>query len=188
MIQIFDDIIDIYDQEIIKKYILNDDGWTYVDDVSLKNNSHQRRPGFKKIFDTKNLHMSIKNLIYMIRWKMEMIPYNAEDEILEIRSFLQLPLNKEFIGQGVDTPHLDRTEPHLVFLYYVTDSDGDTIIYDYKSKSPGDIPYFEDIKELKRITPKQGRVVVFDGLHWHTAEQPTKDVRCILNINENHNI
>ena len=107
------------------------------------------------------------------------------DEVLEARSFLQLPLDKNFIGKGVDTPHLDRTEPHLVVLYYVTDSDGDTIIYDYKSKDENDIPYFEDIKELKRIKPKQGRVVVFNGLHWHTAEQPRNDIRCIININLN---
>ena len=43
--------------------------------------------------------------------------------------------------------------------------------------------FFEDVKELQRITPKQGRVVVFDGMYWHTAEQPTKDVRCIINVN-----
>jgi len=75
----------------------------------------------------------------------------------------------------------------LVFLYYVCDSDGDTIIYNYRSKDENDIPYFEDIKELKRVTPKQGRVVVFDGLHWHTAEQPKNNVRCIINININEN-
>ena len=45
------------------------------------------------------------------------------------------------------------------------------------------MPFFEDVKELKRITPKQGRVVIFDGMYWHTAEQPKKDVRCILNFN-----
>ena len=82
-----------------------------------------------------------------------------------------------------DSPHLDRFEPHLVFLYYVCDSDGDTIIYDYKTEKEGDVPFFEDVKELKRITPKQGRVVIFDGMYWHTAEQPKKDIRCILNFN-----
>jgi hypothetical protein len=27
--------------------------------------------------------------------------------------------------------------------------------------------------------------VVFDGLYWHTAEQPKNDIRCIININLN---
>ena len=51
-----------------------------------------------------------------------------------------------------------------------------------KQKKEGDMPFFEDVKELKRITPKQGRVVIFDGMYWHT-EQPKKDVRCIINFN-----
>ena len=104
-------------------------------------------------------------------------------DLLNARSFLQLPLNRNFIGKGEDTPHLDRRTPHIVFLYYVCDSDGDTIIYDYKSKHAEDVPYKEDVNVLKRVSPKQGRVVVFDGLHWHTAEQPTKDKRCIINFN-----
>ena len=33
-----------------------------------------------------------------------------------------------------DTLHLDLRIEHLVFLYYVNDCDGDTIIYDYKKK------------------------------------------------------
>ena len=52
-----------------------------------------------------------------------------------------------------------------------------------KSKNEKDIPYFEDIKELKRIKPKKRRVVVFDGLYWHTADLPPKDVRCSTNFN-----
>ena len=33
------------------------------------------------------------------------------------------------------------------------DSDGDTIIYDYKTEKEGDVPFFEDVKELKRGRP-----------------------------------
>ena len=157
--------------------------WSYVSDVSKKNNVHQRRPGFKHIFKNYNL---IEPILVNTRAKLNKVLY-ARNEILEARSFLQLPLDKNFIGKGVDTPHLDRFEPHLVFLYYVCDSDGDTIIYNYKTEKEGDVPFFEDVKELKRITPKQGRVVIFDGMYWHTAEQPKKDVRCILNFNISSN-
>ena len=178
MIKVFDDIVDIFDQEIIKHQVMNETWCQYVDDVSIKNNQHQRRPGFKHIFDTEILHDSINQVVKNCNKKIK-----NKGEILEARSFLQLPLNTDFTGTGVDSPHLDRFTPHLVFLYYVCDSDGDTIIYDYKTKKEGDVPFFEDVKELKRITPKQGRVVIFDGMYWHTAEQPKKDVRCILNFN-----
>ena len=33
----------------------------------------------------------------------------------------------------------------------------------------------------KRITPKQGRVVLFDGSYYHTAEQPLNNIRCVVN-------
>ena len=33
----------------------------------------------------------------------------------------------------------------------------------------------------KKVSPKQGRVVLFDGIHWHTAQQPNHNVRCIVN-------
>ena len=178
MIKVFDDIVDIFDQEIIKHQVMNETWFQYIDDVSIKNNQHQRRPGFKHIFDTEILHDSINQVVKNCNKKIK-----NKGEILEARSFLQLPLNIDFAGTGVDNPHLDRFEPHLVFLYYVCNGDGDTIIYDYKTKNEGDIPFFEDVKELKRITPKQGRVVIFDGMYWHTAEQPKKDVRCILNFN-----
>ena len=181
--KVFDNIISKKDQKFIKNNLLDNANfpWSYVSDVSKKDNTHQRRPGFKHIFKNYNL---IEPILVNTRAKLNKVLY-AKDEILEARSFLQLPLDKNFIGKGVDTPHLDRTEPHLVVLYYVNDSDGDTIIYDYKSKDENDIPYFEDIKELKRIKPKQGRVVVFNGLYWHTAEQPKNDIRCIININLN---
>jgi hypothetical protein len=93
--------------------------------------------------------------------------------VIQGRSFLQFPLNLE--NYDVDTPHIDlSTIDHFVMLYYVCDSDGDTIIYNEK-----DISDQYTIKE--KVTPKQGRVVLFDGSLYHTAEQPLNNNRCIVN-------
>jgi len=189
VIKVIDNIINVQEQENIKNKFLGDDNmnWFFQNDVSLKNNLRQQRPGFCHHFYRNNkinsdvyflIEQIVTNTVKKLKWKNYTI-----DNLIEARSFLQLPLNKDFIGTGVDTPHLDRTTPHTVFLYYVNNSDGHTIIYNYKSKNKDDIPYAEDVKILKKVKPKQGRVVVFDGLHWHTAEQPTKDVRCIINFN-----
>ena len=35
----------------------------------------------------------------------------------------------------------------------------------------------------QRVTPKQGRVVIFDGGLYHTAQQCSKKPRCIVNYN-----
>ena len=35
-------------------------------------------------------------------------------------------------------------------------------------------------KKIK-VTPKQGRVVLFDGALYHTAQQPNNNIRCVVN-------
>ena len=92
--------------------------------------------------------------------------------VIKGRSFLQLPIN--FKGERKDSPHVDIEDDHFVMLYYVCDSDGDTIIFNEKEKS-------EKYTIQKRVTPKQGRVVLFDGAFYHTAEQPIDNIRCVVN-------
>ena len=92
------------------------------------------------------------------------------------RSFLQFPLNLN--TKEPDTPHVDMHRNHFVILYYVVDSEGDTIIYNERWNN--DIRP-EKYTEKQRVTPKQGRVVIFDGSLYHTAEQSINTTRCIVN-------
>ena len=92
------------------------------------------------------------------------------------RSFLQFPLNLD--TNEPDTPHTDMYRDHFVILYYVVDSEGDTIIYNERWNN--DIRP-EKYTEKQRVTPKQGRVVIFDGSLYHTAEQSINTTRCIVN-------
>ena len=67
-------------------------------------------------------------------------------------------------------------------LYYVNDSDGDTLIYNEKTKFAACYPDSEMKFTLKKkVSPKQGRVVLFNGIYWHTAQQPNHNLRCIVN-------
>ena len=81
--------------------------------------------------------------------------------------------------EDVDSPHVDLPYQHFVMLYYVCDSDGDTIIYNEREYERPDGMY--TIKQ--KVTPKQGRMVLFDGSLYHTAEQPEHNVRCVVNYN-----
>ena len=99
-----------------------------------------------------------------------------------------MTVNKEtYINTLVDSMSMKDLQQYVAndmasFLYYVNDADGDTILYNYRSKNIKDIPNYEDIKIIKKVTPKQGRVLVFDGMTWHTAQQPTKGPRCVINF------
>ena len=99
-------------------------------------------------------------------------------KILQGRSFLQFPVHLK--DRTPDTPHIDLDEgkEHIVALYYVCDSDGDTIIYNER-KDQGLEAESYTIKE--KVTPKQGRMVIFDGGLYHTAEQPQDNIRCVVN-------
>jgi hypothetical protein len=75
------------------------------------------------------------------------------------------------------TPHVDLPTPHWVVIYYVNDSDGDTIILD-KTYPDG-----ANAKPLQAISPKKGRAVFFDGNHYHCGTTPSQhETRCVLNF------
>ena len=177
--KVFDNIISKKDQKFIKNNLLDNGNfpWSYVSDVSKKGNTHQRRPGFKHIFKNYNL---IEPILVNTRAKLNKVLY-AKDEILEARSFLQLPLN--LTDRSIDAPHVDADIDHMVVLYYVNDSDGDTVIYENLFEGYDKVPLLKDLKEKKRVTPKAGRVVLFNGKHWHTSCQPEHNVRCVVNYN-----
>lgn len=178
---VFENIIPESIQNKIRDTMLEQVPWFYNHDVSIINNPRQQRPAFSHLFhyngQVNSDYWSFPNMIIEnTAKKLDITKY----EVNKSRSFLQLPLEKNFTGDEIDSPHVDLQIPHLVFLYYVCDSDGDTVIY--KNKTDGStVPYFDELEVLQKITPKQGSVVVFDGLHWHTAEQPRKNVRCIIN-------
>ena len=70
-------------------------------------------------------------------------------------------------------------------MYYVCDSDGDTIIVNkkYDGLTNEKLLLEKDFEKLAKVTPKKGRAIIFDGAYYHTAEQPTKSKRrCVINI------
>lgn len=88
-------------------------------------------------------------------------------DIIAARLFITVP-HKTTLDYYA--PHTDRPEEHLGLIYYVNDSDGDTI-------------FFEGDKELQRVSPKKGRIVIFDGNTLHAGGFPTDNPRCIVNYN-----
>ena len=79
-------------------------------------------------------------------------------------------------------PHVDFTYPHTTTIFYVNDSDGNTIIYDQMHQEEGDDEIELTIKQ--EIEPKANRLIIFDGLHLHTGHTPTTcNQRVLINSN-----
>ncbi len=143
--------------------------------------------------DTQNSTPSFANLIY--HPNNESNPYldffnPLIEEILK-KSNLKLInlfrvragflLNTKYILPNMpykyNTPHRDHEEEHYTALYYANDSDGDTVIFHETAKS-------ENYKVMHKSRPEKGKVLVFDGLHYHASTCPkmcTK--RIVLTIN-----
>jgi hypothetical protein len=193
MIEVIDDFVSQAYQEEIKKILLGHRfPWYFEDDITFG----------KDLMDSSDLgeshpahsHLFCRNKTSTSPYFDFVIPIAQQAvsclglkfyDIIQCRSFLQYPLNLNFIKSGVDKLHIDLTYDHLVVLYYVIDADGDTVIVDKIRE--GNTEEFhhklEDHKEIKRVTPKQGRAIVFDGKYYHTAFQPSKSMRCVINFN-----
>ena len=78
--------------------------------------------------------------------------------------------------------HIDFPFPNTASIFYVNESDGDTIFYNVKRT---DVANYKDLKEYDRVSPKANRLVIFDGDLLHTGCSPTKHKNRIL-INSNY--
>jgi hypothetical protein len=98
-------------------------------------------------------------------------------EILRIKLNLTTPV-PGYSSHNYCTPHTDSAEPHWVFLYYINDSDGDTIFFQNPANNE------KELLITYRSTPKKGKCILFDGSIWHTQSNPmTSPTRINLNAN-----
>jgi len=189
-ILVIDDFIDKEYQEDIKDVLLGKEEWGdllfpwhYIDDVTAAfEEDNQGRPGLSHVYveynddKTSDIVSDFHDLfIPMLELACETLEVPSA-RIVQGRSFMQFPLNLQ--SDEDDTPHIDLDEGirHIVVLYYVKDSDGDTVIYNQRTES-------DTYTVKQKVTPKQGRVVIFDGGQYHTAQQAINSVRCIVNYN-----
>ena len=190
-IYVIDNFIDTEYQEDIRNILMGnyqyrkeDFPWYYTEDVTGAYDSdsqHRTALGHDYVFIENEYNLtgeriSIFHYLFLPMLKNVCQKMNIKNvNVLQGRSFLQFPLNLK--DKNVDTPHIDlHHREHLVVLYYVCDSDGDTIIYNEREQS-------NTYTIKQKVTPKQGRMVLFDGSLYHTAEQPLNNVRCIVNYN-----
>jgi len=104
------------------------------------------------------------------------IPFTG---LMRVQSFLHVPHQP---AKKYDGPHVNIPGPHIVGLYYVNDSDGDTVLFNQTVDDiPFNTPYDENIlTEYQRISPKKGRMVFFNGKKYHTSTSPTDKIRMVI--------
>jgi hypothetical protein len=191
-IVVLDDFLPKYISDSIELLFLDTEeiSWGFLRDATIGTNS-EKVPGYKKIPGFGHCILNHQHTNSKVLEEVTPILRRACDkltikinEVFQVRSFLTLPLASE-LRKTYDHIHIDTTaRPHMVCLYYVNNSDGDTYIFD-KIYESGDGIFNDTIDPpiLKQVTPKKGRAVIFNGFRYHSGSLPTGDVRCVLNFN-----
>jgi hypothetical protein len=101
---------------------------------------------------------------------------------LDFRQLLRIRIGL-FPGNAISVhhhnPHVDFVQPHHTAVYYVNDSDGDTTIF---RETSDDVSVDESaalanrggFNVLRKVSPRQGRMLGFDGRHYHASMHPMK--------------
>jgi len=111
-------------------------------------------------------NLMVGSVLYkLLRYQTNFIVHRAKIN-------LKLPTPKTN-KDSFDGPHTDTSKRHLVLIFYLHDCDGDTFFLNEK-----------DYSVLNRISPKENRLLVFDGAITHAAGFPINSpYRYVVNFN-----
>ena len=99
----------------------------------------------------------------MMDYVMDMIPLSLEVSRVRAGMFFPDP------NGGIHYPHVDVNKPHYTLVYYVNNSDGDTYMWNEKYETEEYPTYFT---LLDSISPKKGKALLFNGMHYHSSSRP----------------
>ena len=181
-IKVFDDIVPKNISNSIEQWLIysQECKWNYSSSIS--NKSNDSTDGyyycFFSIADSKKRSGDQReDMVFFLTQPLYSLTYHLGLQVFkcyESRAFLQKPQGKNIESlDGIHVDLVDRNKkliPHWVCLYYVNDSDGDTIFFD------------ENNKEIQRVSPKKGRIAFFDGAIPHCTTTPKDDIRTVLNF------
>jgi hypothetical protein len=195
MIKIIDDALPQHAQDFTEKYCLSEYvEWRYVHDISgvhsadIQDKNYVASAGFVHAVYSEHVPESptkvMSRLWHEGLYVEKMIDHLCNSFGVHYERVVRAKLNLTMPVPGYTKdsycgPHTDFDDPHLVLLYYINDSDGDTIFFE----KPDD-PFKDQLKIAHRVTPKKGRCVLFDGSIYHTQAHPI-NTRVRLNLNVN---
>lgn len=178
-------------QQHVKNVLLGRDfDWHYLPDVTFDDRNldkaYKTQPGFfnlplvngqpqNKFFDFFSF------FVPMLIDEFKKIDPTANVSMSRMRIGLNIPGEDDL---GYNNPHIDHEgveadmiKTNVVALYYCDDTPGDTFIFNETEQS---IEY--TVKH--RVTPEQGKLVFFDGNHYHaSSSSKSRDVRVVISFN-----
>jgi hypothetical protein len=160
--------------------------WYYqsnITDTKKINDTDVNQHGFTHWFMHPETGMVNSSIAHLIRPLLLQIQdtLNAK-RIIRARADMTMLANKKYIH----SPHVDFPFPNISAVYYVNNSDGNTIIYKETTDNPNaDIP--KKLTIVDEVEPIANRLLLFDGFTLHTGSSPLKNKNRVL-INSNYQL
>ena len=186
-IKVFDDFLTkSYHKQILDMMSSDDFPWFYYDNIdgvltdSVEESNKLNDYGFSHTFWEKEAGQRNSTQSWFLKSALlQIMDVAGCNTIIRSRGDMTTHIGKNFIHH----PHIDYDFPHVASIYYVNDSDGDTVFYNQRSNNVNDINNL-NLQEYKRVTPKANRLVIFGGDIVHTGSSPIYNKNRIL-INSN---
>ena len=131
-----------------------------------------------------NTPLNSPSPIYLLHYLQMFLDYKFEIIPKRIKTNLKtiIPSSKK---ESYNTPHIDLESDspldlYFTLIYYINDSDGDTLIYNEKYNGTP----IEKFTVNKRVSPKKGLSILFPYNTFHSGSHPTTtDARIVINYN-----
>ena len=174
MFQVIDNFLPkLYQDEIEGVMTRNNFPWYYQPNITTgKPKINDERIKYSHGFTHQFYHQEegIQSAFYgFVQTLLHFVPekYNVQG-YYRLKANLTVP-DPNWTKDTFHEPHVDMPIPHLVLLYYVNDSDGDTYFFDQMFDERAEP---EEFTVYKRVAPKKGTAVIFDGLRYHGSNCP----------------
>tara|TARA_B100000131_G_C18021201_1_gene574637 strand:+ start:352 stop:912 length:561 start_codon:yes stop_codon:yes gene_type:complete len=166
-----------YHQELLDFFGSDEMDWYYQGDITRGGNPEIGKQGFSHNILDKDKMIPPNPVSSLVMPLLFQIQDYIGCENVTVRARADMTLyNPNGI---VHHPHVDFETPHMAAIYYLNETDGDTIIFNEK------FPHNGRLTQATRVSPKPNRLLIFEGLHLHTGHSPKKHPNRII-INSNY--
>lgn len=187
--KILENIIRIDQQDIIEKYVKEEKvKWENIDDITGPFGDPLSKRKFPaRVIKNENIHQNILKIVNEI--EINVCNILGVEYVKTYRSKINHtnPLNFDY--DPTDLIHIDMKMDHIAVVYYINDSDGDTVILNNLNGNSMD-EMFKHLNGVKKenfipmvsVKPKKGSVTVFYGNLYHYGDYPKLTDRYVINI------
>ena len=172
------------------KHLLLDEPWYYLKSTAYnaadyKGNIPYETSWVSMIYNNQETMSPLMHLTHSILVKVLHQENLTISKLVRIRAGFTTRTPEPF----THAPHVDWDDGHMTGLYYLNDSDGDTIFYKDKrdpilEESSFDWSQNREFIVDQTVTPKADRFVLFNGDTFHSSTSPTEnDYRLVINYN-----